>query len=551
MADYAEETTVKPEVLLLEQLLDEVASGRLRVPRFQRPFVWRPDQMLDLYDSIERGYPIGSVLVWETTMSVPSLDDVAGIDIPEPPRDGTIAYLLDGHQRLSTLFGTLARRPVPAGDDRRDRIWGIYRVLGEPDQRQPRFRHWFRGDQPPGRLLPMQAVLRTMDFLAYARRLARDEETAADCDALVDEAEQLAQRIKSYKIPVVRLIGGDLSHAVEAFSRLNSGGQQISPDQMVSALTYRVDAGETLTDRITAIRESVGDSGFGDLPRDPVFQTIVAIAGEEDVQGARWAALADRLKDTLDDAVRDAEVALHRAVQFLRYEAGVPLARLVPYPQQIMLLAVFFHLVATPDRAQLRALVRWFWATSWSSVFVGGNGFQVRRALHQMREFAAGQDELTTDKHHPQPFPDRFDADDGRVRAFLLWELSRFDQRLGLDGKPIDAIDLLARSGAAAYRRIITGVPGASSPANRIILSTEPGVPVRRALLDLPPDRMRAVVVSHAIPPAALAHLHADEGEAFIRERAATLALLEREFMQEMGVRRASDVDGETEPGPE
>lgn len=535
MAVHAEEFSVKPEVLLLEQLLAEVATGRLRVPRFQRPYVWRPDQMLDLYDSVERGYPIGSILVWETPMALPSLDQVAGIDIPPAP-EGATAYLLDGHQRLSTLFGTLARRPEQAGNGSRDRRWWVYRVLGADDQRDPRFQHWGKG-AAPANLLPMQAVLRTMDFLAYARQLARDPSTAQDCDALVDEAEQLAQRVKSYKIPVVRLIGGDLEHAVEAFSRVNSGGQQITPYQMVSALAYRAEATETLTDRITAIRESIGDGGFGDIPPEPVFQTILAVAGEDDVQGARWAALAERVSGaTLDAAVVQAETALQRAVRFLRYEAGVPLAWLVPYPQQIMLLAVFFHLVPDPDGPQIRALVRWFWGTSWSTVFVGGNAFQIRRTLHQMRAFAAGRGELTLRGLYAQPLPDRFDTDDGRVRAFLLWELSRYGQRRGLDGEVIDPVELLARTGPGAYRRLVTGVPGASNIANRVILPTPSGVALRQALLDVSPKMQAALIGSHAISAAALAYLHAGDGEGFIRERAATLAGQEQEFMQEIGV---------------
>ncbi|MDG4791837.1 DUF262 domain-containing protein [Micromonospora sp. WMMD1102] len=532
MAVRTEEFSIRVEVLLLEQLLDEVRSGRLRVPRFQRPYVWQPHQMLDLYDSIERGYPIGSILVWETSRALPSLDRVAGIEVPPAP-DGPIAYLLDGHQRLSTLFGTLVHRPEPAGTGQ-DRQWWIYRTLGAPDQRDLLFQHWGK-HAPPANLLPMQAVLRTMDFLAHARRLARDPTTADTSDALVDEAEQVAQRIKAYKIPVIRLFGGDLEHAVEAFSRVNSSGRQISPDQMVSALTYQAEHTETLTDRISGIRESIADSGFGDVAAEPVFQTIVAITGEDDVQGARWTALADRVDNTLDGIVGQAEVALHRAVRFLRYEAGVPVAWLVPYPQQLTLLALFFHHRPDPDGAQSRDLVRWFWNTSWSTVFVGGNAFQLRRALHHIRAYATGRAPLRLPGQAPQALPERFDTEDGRVRAFLLWELNHFGQRYGLDGEPIDLVDLLARSGPAAYRRIVTGTRGAASIANRIVLPTPPGTPVRDALRNLPLKLLRPVTVSHGIPPAALAQLLADHRENFIRERAAALVSLEQQFIQQIG----------------
>jgi Protein of unknown function DUF262 len=210
------------------QVLAEMAAGRLRVPKFQRPFVWRPEQMLNLFDSIERGYPIGSLLVWDTDLAIPSLDRVANVDIPPPSAAGPVGFLLDGHQRLSTLLGALrghvqAVEGVPR--QQRDWLWDIYRVLGDSADRSDRFRHWTRSGTPPAEYLPMRSVLRTMDFLAYSRRLADAVmEDPTPLAELIDEAEQLAHRIKSYQIAVVRLKGGQLQHAVEVFSRLNSSG---------------------------------------------------------------------------------------------------------------------------------------------------------------------------------------------------------------------------------------------------------------------------------------------------------------------------------------
>src|SRR5260370_32712289 len=116
-------------------------------------------------------------------------------------------------------------------------MWDISRVLGGGGGPANHYRHWKKAPGPPAGYLPMRAVLRTMDFLAFARQLASVEDGVDRVDALVEEAEQVAQRIKSYKIAVVRLVGGELSHAVEGSSRLNSSGQSMTPYQMVSALT--------------------------------------------------------------------------------------------------------------------------------------------------------------------------------------------------------------------------------------------------------------------------------------------------------------------------
>lgn len=95
----------QPQVIDLPKLLADVASGHIQVPRFQRPFVWEDERRVELLRSLRAGIPIGSLLVWRTSQSrLPSFDAIAGVKIPRPEKGQTISYLLDGHQRLTTLF---------------------------------------------------------------------------------------------------------------------------------------------------------------------------------------------------------------------------------------------------------------------------------------------------------------------------------------------------------------------------------------------------------------------------------------------------------------
>lgn len=537
MADRDEQGVVKPEVVLLESLLDEIATGRLRVPRFQRPFVWEPGQMLDLFDSIEGGYPIGSILVWETAIAVPSLDLVADIDVPPAPPEGRVSYLLDGHQRLSTLVGTLGKRPPRQVEG--DGPWRVYRQLDQPPQTTGlRFQHWAGAGEPPLRLLPLQAVLRTMDFLAYARRLERDPDTADDAARLVEEAEQLAQRIKSYKIAVNRLVGGSLSHAVEAFVRLNRGGREITPQDLVSALTYRPET-ESLTDKIEAVRHDIAASGFGLLDAEIVFQSIVAVGETDELSAMRWADFAAGLEGKLEGFVARTDAALARAIDFLRTEAGVPHLSLLPYAYQVPLLAAFFDRIPVPDRQHIRSLVRWFWATSWSGVLRSPATTEYAFNLMQMRNPHGDYDFIDEDiVGHARPMPDELDAKRGRVRAYLLWEMQEFSQRLDLNGNAIDAVDLFIRSGISCYRRIMVG--GGWAPANQLLLPGPPSGAIEHDLLELSPKQLQSTTISHGITSDALIALVAGHVDAFVAARGAELADRERTFMQGMGVRPPS-----------
>ncbi|MGW0196923.1 DUF262 domain-containing protein [Nonomuraea sp. NPDC003201] len=537
------ELKVRPDVNLLETYLDEVHKGQLRVPKFQRPFVWRPEQMLDLFDSIERGYPIGSLLLWQTDIELESLGEVGGLSIPNAPGRSTI-FILDGHQRLSTLYSCLYR--TEKSDNPNDPtawIWHIYRVLGQSENRATRYVHWRKAGPPPANYLPIRSVLKTLDFLSYARRLGRDYNDDV-YNAMVEEAEEVAQRIKSYKLSVVTLVGGSLTQAVEVFSRVNSKGQPMSPDQMVSALTYK-GGEESLANRIEAILEGIAAQGFGQINETVAFRSVLAVAGEEEVTGARWDVLARRVEGRLAQATSDTNDALTHAVAFLREQIGVPLARLVPYNNQLMLLALFFHLCPEPSEDQAEGLVRWFWITSWSGQFASVNSTTSRQSIQDMRAFATGAktlDDFTGGQgmfdfaeQRPRPFPDRFDLRSARVRAYLLWELRQFPDRNALNGKRYEAIDAIRKLDTAAFQRIwnTPGLPSGSSPANRVILDANPGLSSKSYMLRCL-DRA-AKEGSLGITQDVLYRFRLGDEEGFISLRAAELARLEQQFIQTMG----------------
>ncbi|WP_346040192.1 DUF262 domain-containing protein [Actinomadura chokoriensis] len=100
---------------MITGLASRVYEGRIRLPKFQREFVWTRGQILDLLDSIARNYPIGSLLLWRSDLPLASERAIAGL--PTDPREDEddTAYLLDGCQRLSTICGALHWEP---GDPR-------------------------------------------------------------------------------------------------------------------------------------------------------------------------------------------------------------------------------------------------------------------------------------------------------------------------------------------------------------------------------------------------------------------------------------------------
>jgi len=94
---------LRSEIVFIFDLVRQLKEGRVRIPRFQRPFVWRNQQMIDLLDSINKQYPIGNLLTWKTDEKILSLSSVGPVEVDESAI-GAFVYVLDGHQRLSTTM---------------------------------------------------------------------------------------------------------------------------------------------------------------------------------------------------------------------------------------------------------------------------------------------------------------------------------------------------------------------------------------------------------------------------------------------------------------
>lgn len=87
----------------VDELVNMVERGELRLPEMQRRYVWRSTRVRDLFDSLYRGYPSGTILLWETDDKVP-IQEMA-ID----QEDSSYKLLLDGQQRLTSLAAVIKR----------------------------------------------------------------------------------------------------------------------------------------------------------------------------------------------------------------------------------------------------------------------------------------------------------------------------------------------------------------------------------------------------------------------------------------------------------
>src|SRR4030042_1421715 len=93
----------------VSQLVGMIERGELKLPEMQRRYVWRATRVRDLIDSLYRGYPSGSILVWETDQEYPT-HELAVTQQTNSFKENKL--LLDGQQRLTSLTAIMRGEPI-------------------------------------------------------------------------------------------------------------------------------------------------------------------------------------------------------------------------------------------------------------------------------------------------------------------------------------------------------------------------------------------------------------------------------------------------------
>lgn len=338
-------TPARADRMTVEELLKLGTDGRLRVPSFQRALKWNAEDKWKLLDSMERGYPIGTLLLWKRAAST----EDTGSPLPRGPvlpSQGDVYLIVDGQQRITTLWGALALAPDGAQptivfDMLSDKF--VVRALKKIERGT--VGSVGEGGAPPA--LPMHIALDAVTLSEWVP------------SALPREVKlryyEIGKRLREYLIPIYVVEGDDTEILRNIFDRTNSTGRSLSRDDVFDALVgsrIGLNGGRGLG----LVHDQLRDLGFGSIDRLTILKTFEAIRGDKigklDPRGQDLRAAEEDLLGTAS--------ALRKTVAFLQ-SIGVPHAATLPYELPLVVLARLFHLYESPDEKSLVLLKRWFW----------------------------------------------------------------------------------------------------------------------------------------------------------------------------------------------
>jgi hypothetical protein len=463
---------VDPSVRFISQLLDELQSGQLFIPRFQRGDVWDDEDRLDLLNSIETRIPIGSIMLWRTQLPMTTRRSIGGHILPLPPEQPPNTardYILDGLQRLSTLLRALIpldRTAATSFDEDDQPTNAIYY-----DLREQVFR--VRGREPEELWhLPTTLLLHTLSLLAFQRKIA--EKDPPDCATLIERADRIAQSFRTYKIPVVWVVTNELEDATQAFHRINSKGEKMGEAHMLNALTYK--EGFDLEEHIERLRPLLASVSWGTLDPKFLLATVRALCGL-DVTQPNAQALRKEI-ETRPELIELAGAALVRSAKFLKSSCGIPTPFWVPYIYQAVFLAYALRTLPSDEIPGPLAsrLERWFWATAYTDYLRIGSRYKTQMStLHALDAIVEGQMEQWDGSNglKVDVLPKTLNLRTARAKIFCVRLAQLNPGQLGVPEKAFVGTTLLAEHGTDALNYILgpkeSRADGWSAPENRIV----------------------------------------------------------------------------------
>jgi hypothetical protein len=208
----------------LSTILDSIDLGSIALPEFQRGFVWNRKQVRDLFYSLYKKHPVGSLLVWETKTENAEARGDGKLSA------GVVKLLLDGQQRITSLYGVIRGKAPKFFDGDSRAFTGLYFNL---ETEEFEFYMPMKMQDNPLWISVTELMQAGFGLMQTITEKITDKEKA---NLYYSKIGNLLN-IKETQFHIDEVTGEDKSvdEVVEIFNRVNSGGTKLSKGDLALA----------------------------------------------------------------------------------------------------------------------------------------------------------------------------------------------------------------------------------------------------------------------------------------------------------------------------
>ncbi len=361
--------------------IEKILSGSIRIPAFQRGFVWTTDNISFLMDSIYRNYPIGNILLWRTRETLEKERDLGPFSLPMPEKEYPVDYVLDGQQRLTSIFSVFQTSLEASSSTE---AFDIYFDLQAPEGAlEDQFVSIIEPGSDAARYFPLRAIFDTARFFEIANGLSSEQKT---------KVVELQRRFQEFQLNLDVIEFENKDEIAIIFERVNRAGIRLDAFQLLSAWTWSSEF--DLNESISDLANELEPFGFYELSSDPnLMMKCFASVVKGDAQLKDVVSLhGPTVRDRFDEIKR----GINGAIDFLKKQLLVESLSLMPYPAMLVPLTAFFSTATVsgvhPTDRQRDAIIRWYWRSCLSRRYSSGVGRAHAADIALMNSLKAGNE---------------------------------------------------------------------------------------------------------------------------------------------------------------
>lgn len=368
----------------ISTILAQIDLGSMALPEFQRGYVWNRDQVRELIASLYRRYPVGGLLIWKTRT------EGAHAKGEQPLQQGYVDLILDGQQRITSLYGVI-RGKAPAFYERQRKDMPFLDLFFNVETEA--FKFYSPLEMKDNPIWVSVTELQQKGFGHFYGKLVAV--TGGDNDRMsiyVNRLTALAD-IKNVDLHIEQVTGEDknIDIVVEIFNKVNSGGTKLSKGDL--ALAKICASWPEARDELHGRLERWAGAGF-QFDLDWLLRNVTTVTTGQ----ALFTGLANMPVPTFQQGLKQSEQHVNHLLNLLSARLGLDHHRVLgsryAFPVMTRLLATYDSVLHN-IHDQNRLLYFYIHAFLWGR-YAGSTESVMNADIKAMEEFANPLDGLIT-----------------------------------------------------------------------------------------------------------------------------------------------------------
>jgi hypothetical protein len=296
--------------------------------------------------------------------------------LPDPPDEWPVQYVLDGQQRLTSIFGVFQNKLEP--NEGHESGWTdvYFDFEADADAQDSQFQ-CLPPDEVKDHHFPLRVLFNPANFGKEVEKLGSQDRK--------DTAYDLFARFSQRDIPVQAFKTDDRAGVAIVFERINRLGMELDTLQLLSAWTWSEDF--DLQSKFQELAEEFEPFGFEQVGEDItlLLRCCAAVVDGDSSPKGLMSLNGKDVRDKFPEIVN----GLRGAIDFVRKEFNVEQLDNLPHTSLLVPLCVFF---AAPNKKSVKVketqaaiLRRWFWRAAFSARYGRVVQRNLRVDIEQMR----------------------------------------------------------------------------------------------------------------------------------------------------------------------